>query len=311
MHTELGSQIKKVLVIGLGQLGLPVAKYVKDRGYETFGYDINQRRVEAAEKKYGIKSIKRFDDIDVFILCVSTHDPNDEYTPFIDSLFSVAQKISRQAKNGSLVSIESTVPKGTSKKIFEMLNHRLHVAHAPHRWYSLEEDVHGVNQVRVIGGVSDCCLKVGLQFYDSGNEALEFNDNIANNNNENSRRNGLGIPMHPVTEIEIAELSKIIENADRYMQIAFSEDLYLYCQANNVNFGELRDALNTKWNVKILEPRDGVGGHCLPKDTKMFLQSSKSIKSKILMAALEVDQDYRRFREMRGYRLVPPAINSS
>jgi UDP-N-acetyl-D-mannosaminuronic acid dehydrogenase len=311
MHTELGSQIKKVLVIGLGQLGLPVAKYVKDRGYETFGYDINQRRVEAAEKKYGIKSIKRFDDIDVFILCVSTHDPNDEYTPFIDGLFSVAQKISRQAKNGSLVSIESTVPKGTSKKIFEMLNHRLHVAHAPHRWYSLEEDVHGVNQVRVIGGVSDCCLKVGLQFYDSGNEALEFNDNIANNNNENSRRNGLGIPMHPVTEIEIAELSKIIENADRYMQIAFSEDLYLYCQANNVNFGELRDALNTKWNVKILEPRDGVGGHCLPKDTKMFLQSSKSIKSKILMAALEVDQDYRRFREMRGYRLVPPAINSS
>ncbi|HEY7757657.1 MAG TPA: NAD(P)-binding domain-containing protein [Nitrososphaeraceae archaeon] len=312
MHSELGSQIKKVLVIGLGQLGLPVAKYVKDRGFETFGYDINQRRVEDAEKKYGIKSIKRFDDIDVFILCVSTHDPNDEYTPFIDGLFSVVQKISRQAKNGSLVSIESTVPKGTSKKIFEMLNHRLHVAHAPHRWYSLEEDVHGVNQVRVIGGVSDCCLKVALQFYDSGNEALEFNDNIANSNNyENSRRNGLGIPMHPVTEIEIAELSKIIENADRYMQIAFSEDLYLYCQANNVNFGELRDALNTKWNVKILEPRDGVGGHCLPKDTKMFLQSSKSIKSKILMAALEVDQDYRRFREMRGYRLVPPSINSS
>ena len=312
MHTELGSQIKKVLVIGLGQLGLPVAKYVKDRGYETFGYDINRRRVEDAEKNYGIKSIKRFDDIDDFILCVSTHDPNDEYTPFVDGLYSLAQKISRQAKNGSLVSIESTVPKGTSKKIFEMLNHRLHVAHAPHRWYSLEEDVHGVNQVRVIGGVSDCCLKVALQFYDSGNEALEFNDIIDDNNkHEDSRRNGLGIPMHPVSDIEIAELSKIIENADRYMQIAFSEDLYLYCQANNVNFGELRDALNTKWNVKILEPRDGVGGHCLPKDTKMFLQSSKSIKSKILMAAMEVDQDYRRFRELRGYRLIPPAINSS
>lgn len=312
MHTELGSQIKKVLVIGLGQLGLPVAKYVKDRGFETFGYDINRRRVEDAEKNFGIKSIKRFDDIDVFILCVSTHDPNDEYTPFVDGLYSLAQKISREAKNGSLVSIESTVPNGTSKKIFEMLNHRLHVAHAPHRWYSLEEDVHGVNQVRVIGGVSDCCLKIALEFYDSGNEALEFNDHITNyNKHENSRKNGLGIPMHPVSEIEIAELTKIIENADRYMQIAFSEDLYLYCQANNVNFGELRDALNTKWNVNILEPRDGVGGHCLPKDTKMFLQSSKSIKSKILMAAMEVDQDYRRFREFRGYRLVPTAINSS
>jgi UDP-N-acetyl-D-mannosaminuronic acid dehydrogenase len=312
MHIESEAQIKNVLVIGLGQLGLPVAKYVKESGFETFGYDINPLRVENAEKNYGIKSIERFDDIDVFILCVSTHDPNDEYTPYVDGLFSLAQKISREAKNGSLVSIESTVPKGTSKKIFEILNHRLHVAHAPHRWYALEEDLHGVNQLRVIGGVSDCCLKKALQFYDSGNEVLELTDNITSNKiYDTPKNNGLGIPMHPVSEIEIAELTKIIENADRYMQIAFSEDLYLYCQTNNVNFGELREALNTKWNVNILEPRDGVGGHCLPKDTKMFLQSSKSIKSKILMAAMEVDQNYRSFREMRSYRLVPPAINSS
>ena len=312
MHIESEAQIKNVLVIGLGQLGLPVAKYVKESGFETFGYDINPLRVENAEKNYGIKSIERFDDIDVFILCVSTHDPNDEYTPYVDGLFSLAQKISREAKNGSLVSIESTVPKGTSKKIFEILNHRLHVAHVPHRWYSLEEDVHGVNQIRVIGGVSDCCLKKALQFYDSRNEVLELTDNITTNKiHDTPKPNSLGIPMHPVSEIEIAELTKIIENADRYMQISFSEDLYLYCQTNNVNFGELREALNTKWNVNILEPRDGVGGHCLPKDTKMFLQSAKSIKSKILMAAMEVDQDYRRFREMRSYRLVPPAINSS
>jgi UDP-N-acetyl-D-mannosaminuronic acid dehydrogenase len=304
MHLESEAQIKNVLVIGLGQLGLPVAKYVKESGFETYGYDINPLREENAEKNYGIKSIERFDDIDVFILCVSTHDPNDEYAPYVEGLFSLAQKISREAKNGSLVSLESTVPKGTSKKIFEILNHRLHVAHAPHRWYALEEDVHGVNQIRVIGGVSDCCLKIALQFYDSGNEVLEQTD-------ETPKTNSLGIPMHPVSEIEIAELTKIIENADRYMQIAFSEDLYLYCQTNNVNFGELREALNTKWNVNILEPRDGVGGHCLPKDTKMFLQSSKSIKSKILMAAMEVDHNYRRFREMRSYRLVPPAINSS
>jgi len=314
MHSELGFQINKVLVIGLGQLGLPVAKYVKQRGFETFGYDMNSERMKQAEKNFGIKSIEQFDDIDVFILCVSTHDPDDEYTPYVDGLFELARKISKEAKNGSLVSIESTVPKGTSKKIFEILNHRLHVAHVPHRWYALEEEIHGVNQVRVIGGVSDCCLKTALQFYDRNNVALEFND-ITNNEdtsgNPKTTAVDLGIPMHPVSEIEIAELTKIIENADRYLQIAFSEDLYLYCQANNVNFGELRDSLNTKWNVKILEPRDGVGGHCLPKDTKMFLQSSRSIKSKILMSAMEVDKEYRRFRELRGARLTPHAINSS
>src|SRR5262249_4174240 len=111
--------------------------------------------------------------------------------------------------------------------------------------------------------------------------------------------------MHAVPQIEIAEITKIAENAHRYLQIAFAEDLYLYCQANNINFAELRDALNTKWNVHILEPRDGIGGHCLPKDTKMFLQSSKSIRSKILAAAIEVDEDYRRYRQQRNLVLKP------
>ena len=195
-----------------------------------------------------------------------------------------------------LVSIESTIPKGTSKKVFEMLNHRLHVVHAPHRWYALEEKEHGVNQLRVIGGVCDCCLKAGMQFYDVRNNditntttaitnpitsnSINGNNNNydANNGNENKdTQKSLGIPMHPVSEIEIAETTKIVENAHRYLQIAFAEDLYLYCQANNLNFPELRDALNTKWNVNILEPREGIGGHCLPKDTR---DVSAIIKSK-------------------------------
>ena len=106
----------------------------------------------------------------------------------------------------------------------------------------------------------------------------------------------LGIPMHPVSKVETAEITKIVENCHRYLQIAFAEELYLYCQANDINFPELRDALNTKWNVEILEPREGIGRHCLPKDTKMFLQSSKFARSKILAAAMEVDEDYKRYR---------------
>jgi UDP-N-acetyl-D-mannosaminuronic acid dehydrogenase len=79
------------------------------------------------------------------------------------------------------------------------------------------------------------------------------------------------------------------------LQIAFAEDLYLYCQENGINFPELRNALNTKWNVSILEPRGGIGGHCLPKDTRMFLQSSKYFKSKILKSAIEVNQEYKQY----------------
>jgi UDP-N-acetyl-D-mannosaminuronate dehydrogenase len=293
--------INKVLIIGLGQLGLPVAKYIKQRGgFDVYGYDISSKAMDRAQTTAGIKKATNFSDFDVYILCISTHKAEDMFSPQIEGLLSIIDKISKEAKNGALVSIESTIPKGTSKKVFEMLNHRLHVAHAPHRWYALEEQEHGVNQVRVIGGVCDCCLKVAMYFYDGRSENMNNSSSSSSSSNEEkSKAKSLGIPMHPVSDIEIAELAKIIENADRYLQIAFAEDLYIYCQANNISFPELRDAVNTKWNVHILEPREGIGGHCLPKDTKMFLQSSKSIKSKILQAAIEVDQDYRRYRQAR------------
>lgn len=169
-----------------------------------------------------------------------------------------------------------------------MLNHRQHIAHVPHRWYALEEVEHGVNQLRVVGGVCDCCLNAAVFYSGVGREI-------------NTNKDNLGIPLHPVSNIEIAEITKITENAHRYLQIAFTEDLYLYCQANEIDFPELRNALNTKWNVNILEPRDGIGGHCLPKDRKMFLESSRSSRrSKILSAAIEVDQDYRRHRQARN-----------
>ena len=306
--------LNKILIVGLGQLGLPVAKYIKQRGrFDVYGYDISSKAMDRAQTTAGIKKATNFSDFDVYILCISTHKPEDMFSPQIEGLLSIIDKISKEAKNGALVSIESTIPKGTSKKVFEMLNHRLHVAHAPHRWYALEEQEHGVNQVRVIGGVCDCCLKIAMYFYDGRSENMKNNSSYSTTTtttttNEKSKAKSLGIPMHPVSDIEIAELAKIVENAHRYLQIAFAEDLYIYCQANNISFPELRDAVNTKWNVHILEPREGIGGHCLPKDTKMFLQSSKSIKSKILQAAIEVDQDYRRYRESRGmHSLISPS----
>ena len=135
-------------------------------------------------------------------------------------------------------------------------------------------------------------LKAGMQFY-GGVDNVSVN---AQSYSPSSSLKSLGIPMHAVTNIEIAEITKVVENAHRYLQIAFAEELYLNCQANNINFPELRDALNTKWNVNILEPRDGIGGHCLPKDTKMFLQSSNRRQNKILRAAMNVDEEYKRFR---------------
>src|SRR5919112_971324 len=330
-HNKHTTKVSKVVVIGLGQLGLPVAKYVKERGFDTFGYDINQKTMEIAESKYGIKKTTTFNDFDVLIICVSTHRQDDIFSPQIEGLMSVVEKISREAKTGALISIESTVPKNTSKKVFEKVDHRLHVVHAPHRWYALEEQEHGVNQLRIIGGVSNCCLQYGMSFYDgtlttiSTNSISSNNDssiiasssinsmtsiNNHSNKNNNSNKLSLGIPMHPASSIEVAELTKIIENAHRYLQIAFAEELYLYCKSTNISFAELRDSLNTKWNVNVLEPRDGIGGHCLPKDTKMFINSSNAIRSKILQAATEIDEDYREYIQRRDKESNAPTITN-
>ncbi len=303
-HDNHRSKYNKVVVIGLGQLGLPVAKYVKEKGFDAYGYDISEKAMTTAESNFGIKKASSFNDFDVLIICVSTHVPDDMFSPQVDGLMSVVEKISREAKSGALISIESTIPKGTSQKVFEKLDHRLHVVHAPHRWYALEEQEHGVNQLRILGGVSKCCLQEGLRFYDgkigSDKDAAAA---AASTTSPTIAASGgihaLSIPMHPVSSIEVAELTKIIENAHRYLQIAFAEELYLYCKSTNISFAELRDSLNTKWNVNVLEPRDGIGGHCLPKDTKMFINSSNAIKSKILQAATEIDEDYREYIQSR------------
>ncbi|WP_458745960.1 NAD(P)-binding domain-containing protein [Candidatus Nitrosocosmicus sp. T] len=309
---------EKVVIIGLGQLGLPVAKYVKEHGFDTYGYDINQKTMQSAETNYGIKQATNFGDFDVLIICVSTHRPDDMFTPQVDGLMSVVEKISREAKTGALISVESTIPKGTSKKVFEKVDHRLHVVHAPHRWYALEEEIHGVNQLRIVGGVSNCCLQHGLDFYDVRPpkmmiKPLPSSVNLSNNLQDLASKmdyritttvtvppiRNLSIPIHSVASAEIAELTKIVENAHRYLQIAFAEELYLYCQSNSIQFQELVKSINTKWNVEILEPRDGIGGHCLPKDTKMFVNSSSTIKNKILQAAMGIDEDYREYIQSR------------
>jgi UDP-N-acetyl-D-mannosaminuronic acid dehydrogenase len=85
----------EVVVIGLGQLGLPVAKYVKEKGFDTYGYDISQKAMDIAESNYGIKKTTTFKDFDVLIICVSTHRPDDIFSPQTDGDVSCRTDIKR------------------------------------------------------------------------------------------------------------------------------------------------------------------------------------------------------------------------
>ena len=213
-----------------------------------------------------------FTDYDYYIICISTHKPDDMFVPYLNGLFSIAKRLSYEGKAGALVGIDSTVTRGTSNKIVQMLEHRLHVVHVPHRFYINEKHEHGVKQTRVLGGCETCCIEKAREFY---NEMLD-------------------IPVHVVNSVEVAELSKIVENSYRFMEIAFAEELKMFCDRSELSFDELRGAINSKWNIKILEAKEGIGGHCLPKDSQMFLNLEKNlIESSIIDAAKKIDKTYR------------------
>jgi nucleotide sugar dehydrogenase len=260
----------KVCVVGLGQVGLPVAQYAQAKGLEVWGIDINPATVENARKTGKLQLASSWLDVpkvDVYIICVTTSQRND--APDLSPVFDVCKKISEKAISSVLVSVESTIIPGTSKKIFEeIFKSKIRLVHVPHRYWTLDPENHGVNQLRVIGAVNPESLSAGLKLY----------------------QDTLGIPMHVVSSVEVAEMCKITENAHRYLQIAFAEELKMICAKIGLDFYELRKAMNTKWNVDMPEARTGIGGHCLPKDLRYVTSVAPS---EILVSALNVDKKYR------------------
>lgn len=263
----------RILVIGLGQIGYSNAEYMISSGLNVDGFDISEKAMQRALENKAIQNkATSFKGYDYYIICISTHRPENMFMPFLDGLFDITKKLAHEGKTGALVGIDSTVTRGTSNKVKQILGHRLHVVHVPHRFYVHEKEEHGVRQTRVLGGCEPCCVREARYFY----------------------ADLLKIPIHIVSSVDIAELTKIAENSYRFLEIAFAEELKMVCDYSDIDFNELRNAINTKWNVKILEAKDGVGGHCLPKDSQMFLDFSNDVLvTSLIRAAKLIDQQYR------------------
>jgi nucleotide sugar dehydrogenase len=249
----------KVYVIGLGNIGLPVALHVS-KYFDTIGIDINEKAVERA-KSFGLKASNILGgDPDVYIVSVDTNFKNG--SPDMSSVDAVCSKLD----SNSLISIESTLSVGTSRKLatkYELEN----LVVCPHRWWKEDQVNHGIVQLRVIGGLNEKSLETGKNFYTM-----------------------LGIPILPLSSLEMAELAKVTENSHYFVQIAFAEEMKMLCDKNGLDFEELRKACNTKWNVDILEARDGIIGHCLPKDIRYLL--SLYSESTLLSGAIATDRKY-------------------
>lgn len=106
-------------------------------------------------------------------------------------------------------------------------------------------------------------------------------------------KDSLEIPLAVAPTIEAAEMSKVAENAYRYVQIAFSEELRMVCEDLGMSFEDVREACGTKWNIEMMEARDGIGGHCLPKDVQYL--ASMSEHSILSQSAITVDEAYRKW----------------
>jgi nucleotide sugar dehydrogenase len=260
----------KVCVLGLGQIGLPTAKYIAEKGFDVQGYDISEAAVKRAENN-SIKATGEWREVrpaGVYVICVSTLLKGDE--PDLTPIFDVCEKISEKAGPESLISVESTIIPGTCRKVYkEIFKEHVTLVHTPHRYWAENPTEYGVKQKRLMGAIDEKSMAKGLSFY----------------------KNHLEMPLHIVPSIEIAEMAKVAENAYRYVQIAFAEELKMGCEKLGLDFENVREACNTKWNIGILEARDGIGGHCLPKEIRYF--ASLSEYNILSRSAMAVDTAYR------------------
>ena len=227
----------KVGIIGLGEIGSSVMHAIRKAGLEDelFGVDISGD-VLKARKKEGFDVGDEFKTAcDVYIVSVWT----------TDQVISVIKNL--DLTNNPLVIIESTIIPGTVKKLMDDMPY-LNLAVCPHRLFIDDPTKHVFNLDRVIGACDKAVLKKAKGFYCRYMPAKL---------------------LHEVS-IQTAELCKPLENSIRYVEIALAEEIRMLCMEHGYDFEEVRDAVNTKWNINLKEAKEGIGRHCLPKDIKII-----------------------------------------
>jgi len=242
-----------ITIIGLGEIGLATFKEILKKEDDVLGIDINQELIQNLKSQGLNVSTELPEKSDVYIISVYNSE----------QVLEVMEKINYD--NKPLVLIESTLEPGTIDKI----NKNCNLVLFPHR-YNPDDIKHAVfNLDRILGAKTKEAEEKAIEFYS------KFMDKSL---------------IH-VFPIEIVELSKPLENAYRFTEIAIAEELKILCEKKGINFEKLREAANTKWNIDIKEARDGIDGKCLPKDTEMINELFK--ENKIFNNAIKSDKEYQ------------------
>jgi len=287
-----------VSIIGLGYIGLPTAAVLASKGVAVVGVDINQNAVDiinqgkihivepeldnlvqkAVENKL-LKAVTTPEKADIFIVAVPTPF-KDDYKPDLSHIKSAAKAIAKVLEKGNLIILESTSPVGATEKMMAWIKEDrpdlsfpnfgadqsradISVTYCPERVLP----GHVVREIkendRIIGGVTIRCGERARELYKLFVEGECL-----------------------ITDCRTAELSKLVENSFRDVNIAFANELSLVCDKLNINVWDLIKLSNRHPRVDILQPGPGVGGHCIAVDPWFIVDSAPEESKLIRMARL-------------------------
>ena len=279
-------------VIGLGYIGLPTALMLAANGNEVVGTDYNQKllhklqegRLTFEEKGLeelfdkaltkGIKFENDYSSTDFYIITVPT--PYDRVDKKIDPSYVIAatKKILEVCKKGTILVIESTISPGTIDRFVRPL--------VKEAGLSLGEDIHLVHAPeRILPGQ----MIKELQFNSRTIGADE--PEIAEKVKEIYSTFCEGEIV--CTDIRTAEMTKVVENTFRAINIAYANELTKIARHDGLDVHEIIRIANMHPRVNILSPGPGVGGHCIPVDP-WFLVGDYPRLTQLISTALEINE---------------------
>jgi UDP-N-acetyl-D-glucosamine dehydrogenase len=259
-------------VVGLGYVGLPLAVEIAKSGRKVIGMEVSAQRaaqVNAGECYIGDVDAEEFADLvsrglieattdfsragecDAIAICVPT-PLNIMKEPDTSYMEAAARDIAPFVKPGSLVTLESTTYPGTTEEVIQPLLEAhglkvgtdLHLAFSPERVDPGNPVYQTKNTPKVVGGVTAECTNVAVAFYEG------FLDTIV-----------------PVSTTRAAEMTKLLENIFRCVNIALMNELLVVSERMGINIWEVVDAAKTKpFGFMPFYPGPGLGGHCIPID---------------------------------------------
>lgn len=278
-------------VIGLGYIGLPTALIMAAKGLQVIGTDydvkkvrdLQQGRLTFEEKglqelyqeacDHGITFTEEYREADVYIVAVPTPFDKKSKKVIADYLIRAIENILGKCKKDAVIVVESTISPGTIDRYVRPMVDRenkeqdkaIRIAHAPERIIPGKMIEELVNNNRTIGadspGIAERIRKIYVSFC-QGDIVL--------------------------TDIKTAEMSKVVENAYRDINIAYANELVKICKEAGVDVYELIRIANKHPRVNILTPGPGVGGHCISVDP-WFLVGDYPGLANIIYAARKIN----------------------